>query len=266
MQEVSAGRPTSTDVYNGSEGHYAELAGKNIMEEYDYTLLSPRIKPEWLAAGNIGVEVVTRTPGITYNTTIVAPADVPKKLTDTLNPKFKGQIASTPHATAFEYIAFRPEWGRERFMDYLRRLSDSVAGLITCSRAEHVATGEFALLVMDCNLATYMRQKTKGAAVGRVIPEDAAMINYLYLGVPRTSTHPNLAKLFINMMTTEDGQKISWEESYYAHADVNPSAREELQEVIAKGIEPLKVTSKWILDHPEQPVWQKEMQDILQRK
>ena len=47
------------------------------------------------------------------------------------------------------------------------------------------------------------------------MPEDVAQVGSMYLGVPRNSTHPILAKLFINAVMSEPGQRILYE-TYYA--------------------------------------------------
>ncbi len=44
-QEALAGHAASTDVFVGSEGHFGPLVNKDVLQHYDYTLLSPRITP-----------------------------------------------------------------------------------------------------------------------------------------------------------------------------------------------------------------------------
>ena len=56
--------------------------------------------------------VVSRTPGFTYNTTMVRANEVPQRVEDLLNPKWKGKIASTPYAASFDRLALI--WGEEK--------------------------------------------------------------------------------------------------------------------------------------------------------
>ena len=63
--------------------------------------------------------VVSRTPGFTYNTNIVAANEVPQKVEDVLNPKWKGKIASTPYAASFDRLALI--WGEEKTTAFLQK-------------------------------------------------------------------------------------------------------------------------------------------------
>src|SRR5581483_1474563 len=131
-QEVNAGQHSSTDVLLGTESHYAALVDRNVMEEYDYTKLSSRITPEIVAPRNIGVEVGGIVGGIAYNTSLVKAADVPRKLEDVLEPKWKGKIASNPDAALFDRVSARSEWGTDKMMDFVTKLSANVGGLVRC--------------------------------------------------------------------------------------------------------------------------------------
>src|SRR5712692_5425477 len=149
-QEAAAGRKASTDALLGAESHVGPLVDLGVLESYDYTQLSPRIRPESVAPGNVAVEFTSRLPGITYNTDLVAPAEVPRALEDTLDPKWKGRIASTVNAASFDRVASRPEWGIEKMTAFVSRLSENVAGLMRCGENTRIMSGEFVMLVMDC--------------------------------------------------------------------------------------------------------------------
>jgi ABC-type Fe3+ transport system substrate-binding protein len=127
-QEAAAGRKASTDILIGTESHFGALLNRNVLEEYDYTKLSPRIRKEFVAPKNIGVEFATIISGITYNTNLIRPSGVPRKLEDVLDPKWKGMIASTQNAAIFDRVAYRPEWGAEKMRAFLMRLSGHVGG------------------------------------------------------------------------------------------------------------------------------------------
>src|SRR5262249_11714036 len=94
-----------TDLLLGGETHYASLLGRDALERYDYTQLSPRITAELMAPDQIGVEIATRLPGIVYNTNYVAPADAPHTLAAALNPDWRRFMASTPTALNFDLPA-----------------------------------------------------------------------------------------------------------------------------------------------------------------
>lgn len=265
-QEVTAGRTPSTDILLGTESHYSALLNRNVMEEYDYTRLSPRITKDVVAYRNMGAEIYSTISSINYNTKLVSPAEAPRKLEDALNPKWKGKIASTVNAAYFDRVAFRPEWGPEKMKSFIGKLAQHVGGLVRATESERIVTGEFLMLVMSAS-HDVRRQKAKGAPLGSVILEDAATVGVLHLGVPRTSSHPNLAKLFINMVMSEEGQKLLYEVYFTDHFELPGSqSAADLKELSAKGIKPLKVDIKFKVEHPEIEQLSDDLTKILREK
>jgi ABC-type Fe3+ transport system substrate-binding protein len=266
-QEVAAGRRTSTDILVGTESHYGDLVKRAVLESYDYTQLSPRIQRKFVAPKNIGAEFYTIISGITYNTNFVPANEVPRKLEDVLNPKWKGKIASTTNAAIFDRVAMLPEWGVDRMKGFITKLADQVGGLIRASENERVISGEFIMLVMDGGGHQVRKQQLKGAPVGHVIPEDAANMSFGYMGVTRTSAHPNLSKLFINMVMSEDGQKVVFETHFTDHHELPGSqSAAALGELMAKKTKMLRVDIDFVMKHPEMSKLSDEFRNILRAK
>jgi iron(III) transport system substrate-binding protein len=263
-QEVAAGRKTTTDAFLGTETHIPTLIANQSLEEFDYTTLSPRVPRELLAPRGVAVEIVGNFPGITYNTDLVSDADVPQKLEDVLHPKWKGRIASTDYAAQFERVAIRPEWGAERMKGYISRLSQHVGGLVRVGELSRLLTGEFAMLVLDSGSNQIDRQRIQGAPLRHVIPSDAAVASFLYIGVPRTAAHPNLAKLYVNMLLSEEGQQILYDVNFADHYAL-PGSRSALQleGLRAKGVELLKTDVQFLVDHPELHTLKDDLARIL---
>ena len=265
-QEVAAGRASSTDILLGTESHYSALLNRNVMEEYDYTKLSPRVTRDVVAYRNMGAEIYSTISSVNYNSKLVSPVDLPRKLEDVLNPKWKGKIASTVNAAYFDRVAFRPEWGVEKMKAFITKLAQQVGGLVRATESERIVSGEFLMLVMSAS-HDVRRQRAKGAPLESVILEDAATIGVLHLGVPRTSSHPNLAKLFVNMVMSEEGQKLLYAVYFTDHYELPGSqSAADLKELKAKGIKPLKVDVKFKADHPEIEQLGDELRKILREK
>ncbi len=264
-QEVAAGRMASTDVFLGTESHYGDLLDRNVLEVYDYTRLSPRVRKNLVAPH--GVEMGSIISGVIYNSSLVAARDAPKKLEDVMHPKWKGVIASTVNAGIFDRVAARPEWGAEKMKSFVTRLSAQVGGLIRCGEVPRVISGEFSMLVLGCGSLFVNQAKAKGAPLGHAVLEDGTTIGFFYMGVPRTSSHPNLAKLFINMVMSEDGQKIAYKTYFTDHPDLPGSqSAAELKELKAGGREPLKVNVQFLTEHPELRQLSDDLRKILQQK
>jgi iron(III) transport system substrate-binding protein len=266
-QEVAAGRKASTDILLGTESHYGALLTREVLEPFDYTKLSPRIPKEVVADKNIGVEIATFVSGVTYNTNFISAGEAPKKLADVLNPKWKGKIASTPGAAQLDRIALLPGWGLEKMKAFVSRLSGYIGGLIRCGEMPRLVSGEFILFVMDCGSYYVRLERAKGSPLGHVILEDGATMSFFYWGIPRTAPHPNLAKLFINMAMSEEGQKIIYKVYATDHYQLPGSqSAAELSQLKAKGVEPLRVDAKFVAEHPEIRQMSVELQKIIREK
>jgi iron(III) transport system substrate-binding protein len=264
-QEVAAGHRASSDLMAGTEGTFATLLNREVLEEYDYTQLAPRITGDVVAFRGVGVEVGGIVGGIAYNSDLVARADAPRKLEDALDPKWKGKIASTQNAALLDRVAARPEWGPDRMKAYVARLSQNLGGLIRCGEGgERLSSGEFQVMVLHCGSYQIRRDTAKGAPLGFVIPDDGATIGYFHLGVPRNSAHPNLGKLFINMVLSEEGQRTLYELEFVDNPALPGSqSAVELADLKARGIEPLKMDVKRIAEHPELREIARDLERIL---
>ena len=264
-QEVAAGQQASTDILLGTESHYGDLLGRNVLEEYDYTKLSPRIRKNLVAPH--GVEMGSIISGAIYNTTLIPAREAPKRLEDVLNPKWKGVIASTVNAGIFDRVAARPEWGAAKMRAFVTKLSAHVGGLIRCGEVSRVISGEFSMMVLGCGSLFVHQAKAKGAPLGHAILEDGTTLGFFYMGVPRTAAHPNLAKLFINAVMSEEGQKIAYKTYFNDHPELPGSqSAGELKDLKAMGREPLKVNVQFLTDHPELRQLSDELRKILQQK
>jgi ABC-type Fe3+ transport system substrate-binding protein len=250
-QEVAAGRRASTDILVGTETHFSALFDREVLEQYDYTLLSPRIRPEMLAPNEIGLEIHSGVSGVAYNTELVAPAEVPRRLRDLLNPKWRGRVAGTENAAGLDRWALTPDWNPEKMKAFAFELSEQVGGLIRCGEQARIATGEF-LMVPGCSANNVQPLQVRGAPLGFTVLEDAATLHFQYLGVPRNAAHPNLSKLFIGIVMSEEGQRILYETQATDHYALPGSqSAAVLSELRAKRIEPLRIDVQFVLDHPE---------------
>src|SRR5258706_7890907 len=204
IQEGKAGQPATSDLFIGSENHVARMTLKKL----EWTKIFPHITRPMVDWEGRVLIVVSRTPGLTYNTTLVGAKEVPQKVEDLLNPKWKGKIASTPYAASFDRLALF--WGEEKTTTFLQKFVKQVGGLIRCGEEERVANGEFAMIAFNCDLADANDMREKGAPVDGRIFKDAGILSYWYLAVPSNSTHPNAAALLAGVLLRKKGQEIFW--------------------------------------------------------
>ncbi len=215
IQQTQAHKPAATDVIIGFSNHMFDLINADAIEKADWQDWAPNLKgPGLVSPEGEAVPVQSGTPGIAYNTTVFRGDDIPTKFQDLLNPKLKGRIATTPYASYLDRLALPEMWGREKTFDFAHKLSDQVSGLIRSNELTRLASGEFDVFGLTCTQTDPLVVAAKGAPVGFTLASDAAMIMLLYQAVPVTAAHPNAAKLWINFMSSPEGQKLLYEVSF----------------------------------------------------
>ena len=215
IREFQEGGKASTDVVLGTETEISDMqkAGALLTEPW-VTWASNISNPRYIAAGGVAVRVQTRIPGITYNSGKLQGSDIPRSLSDLLKPQYRGRVATTPDAGMFERLGGTEVWGAEKMLIYARKLGPQVGGLINCGDEDRIASGEFDIFAYDCGSARVAQMKAKGTLIGWTVPTDAALLGYLYMGVPKNAAHPNAAKLWINYMLSRDAQDAMYDYEY----------------------------------------------------
>jgi iron(III) transport system substrate-binding protein len=215
VQEQAANQPATSDAYVGTEAHYAFLRERNALRVMDWGQLSGgRITPEIAVKGNVGVKMSSRIVGVPYNTNLVKGDDVPQQLSDLLKPQWKGKIASTSYAASLPMIAHPKMLGAEKMDGFMQQFVTYPGGLIRCGEEQRVASGEFAMLALDCGRDATDKLQADKAPIDHAVLRDAALINIERLGVPVNSAHPNAALLFILYLSTPEGQDLHWKLDY----------------------------------------------------
>jgi iron(III) transport system substrate-binding protein len=256
-------------VFLGSESHIAIMRQAGALEAVDWPSWAPNVQnPELVAPDGVAVELVTRTPGITYNTAQVRGDLVPATMQDLLKPQLKGRIASTPYAGAFTNLASPELWGEAKVKDYVTRFSDQLAGIMGCGEGQRIANGEFDLFALDCGSAEAARYRAQGAQIAHVIPRDAAILVYWWLGVPKHAQHPNAAKLWINYLLGREAQDVVYEYEYFDHHLIPGSkSAAAIQQLQAQGVQFTEIDVDWSERYADQVVrLRNEIQNVLQKK
>jgi len=229
IQEYKSGQRSSTDVFLGSANHMLAGLKTGMLMKVDWEALVERPAPkdalfDRVNPEGVGMAVASRVVGIVYNTNLVKGADVPKSIEDVLNPKWKGQIATTPYVTGFYQLAAPDLLGEKYMTDYVTRLKPQIGGFIPCNSLDKVGSGEFAMLIFDCGRDAALRYQKTGAPIGHAVPKEAVRDNVIDLGVPANAEHPNAGKLFIAFQHTEEGQELLWKHGNY-DLEIYPGSR-----------------------------------------
>jgi iron(III) transport system substrate-binding protein len=266
VTELGAGKPASSDVYVGAAAQMLPLLQQNLFRDIPWQSISQgRIKAEQIESDNKVLRIQTAISGISYNTDLVKTP--PTKLEDFLQPQWKGKIASTPYAAGFDVLAAQGMWGPEKTIDYVKKLSPQLAGLIRCGDVERIATGEYAALVMDCIGNQTVALKAKGAPVAYTVLADAAQKRFYYISVPKNAPHPALAALFTTYLLSKEGQAVIWNTT---NTDLDSLPDSHTGKVVADiekgGSKMPEITIDWWGQHPEIDTTKNEMIKILSQK
>lgn len=182
------------------------LKEKNLLMKY----ISPNYKfipsefidnAGYYAANNFTLRVIA------YNTRLIPPKDVPKNYQDLLDPKWSGKL----------YMDERDdEWfgnmldimGKEKGMTYMKKLASQKihfrnGRLLT---ATLLAAGELPIF-LTASGHTIEQLKEQGAPIDWVVFEPIA-VAVGSAGISSYSPHPNAAKLYINFLTSKEGQEL----------------------------------------------------------
>ena len=205
MTETQAGR-FDFDVVQSAETQAYFLKKRNLLARY----LSPETKQ--LQKGFFDAEgywaAIYMMPNvIAYNTRMLKRSEVPVSDEDLLNPKWRGKIGMD-HT--------KPEWfswklkriGRDKGLAYMKRLGAQefrlYSGLTIITGL--LAAGEFPL-VLNTYIHNAEDAKRKGAPVDWVA-QDPVFTKFQPIGVAAKAPHPNAAKLFVDFMLSQEGQRI----------------------------------------------------------
>jgi ABC-type Fe3+ transport system substrate-binding protein len=146
-------------------------------------------------------------------------------------------------------------------------LAQQVGGLVRVGETTRVLSGEFIILVLDSGNHQIKRQAGQGAPLRHVIPADGPIAGFWYLGVPRTAAHPNLAKLLLNALMSEEGQRTLYQVNFADHYALPGSqSAADLEALTARGVDLLRIDARFVAEHPEMNALQEELARILRDK
>ena len=143
-----------------------------------------------------------------YNTRTVAERDVPKKWEDLLGPRWKGQIG-LEEDDVYWYTMMLQLMGEEKGRNYVKQLAKQQVQV----RAGHslvaqlVGAGEFQI-TPTIRVQTAEDLKSKGAPVEWAPIPPLAPNPPVTISLPKNAPRPNLAKLYIDYVLSQEGQKI----------------------------------------------------------
>jgi len=159
---------------------------------------------------------------IAYNTLLVD--DPPRRWTDLLNPKWRGQIVTgNPQYSGSNVVATTAlclEYG----LSYFKGLRENEIAVVrgNSQAAAEIAAGAYMVGFTLDNIARGM--KAQGSPIDLVYPEDGAVFLPSPIAIIKTSEHLEAAKTFVDFVLSPAGQEALVEYGFYipARPDVAP--------------------------------------------
>lgn len=166
------------------------------------------------------------TPG--FNTDLVPVKDAPKTFEDLLDPKWRGKMAWNSSTSSSGGPGFVGNvlitMGQDKGMDYLKKLAgQKIINMDVSARQllDQAIAGEFPIALQIFNHHAVISAK-KGAPVSW-IPMEPVTSTLSVVSITKDAQHPNAAKLLIDYMLSEEGQKLFEAADYLpVHPNVKP--------------------------------------------
>jgi ABC-type Fe3+ transport system substrate-binding protein len=245
VQEVKAGQKPSSDLFLGVEVNIANMMPQNVLEEVQWSDYFPDITPEMQTKKHEAVLAYVLFDGFSYNTKLIPEGKVPHKSDELFRPEWKGKLASTSYAAGFDQLSLA--YGNDKVLPMVKKMAEWSGGLIRCGEYERIASGEFLGLFLDCGQVPPRFMVENGGPIKLVLIEDALVTQMIYLGVPKTSAHPNLAKLLAGFVVTPEGQAVIAQFGATSTLVPGTPAYRQANELAARGLKVLYQTPDELL-------------------
>lgn len=264
VSEYSTKVPTA-DVFDASTG-FAFLLKENMVEQYkveEAAAFDPaaRDADNYWVASNVYVGVLA------YNTSLVKPEDVPKSIDDALNPKWANRkIVFTTQYNAGGILGLiggleimRGQPAAKEYVRKLRALNPLMLDASPSAATDALAAGQAAVCI-GCLNQHIFRAVEKGAPVAWIPTIQPIIAYYGHAGIVKNQKNPNAARLFVEWLSSEEGQLLNEAEFALGPRPGLGTPMEPLKPRAGK-FTAISVTPKMI--NEDMPRWQKVFEDNL---
>jgi iron(III) transport system substrate-binding protein len=206
LTESRAGNPM-VDVVMTENSTLHALKGKKLLGKFDSAeraAFDDRFKEK----EGYWTDVYPTVHSIPYNTKLVSAADIPRRYTDLLDPKWKGKLGLNRNNYMF-IAALLDFYGKEKGKDFLRKLAAQKpqvrsGGTLT---ATLVGAGELPI-AFSVNANNVENVKEKGSPVDWARIEDPLYGEPHPAAVMAGASHPNAARLVVEFAISKEGQEL----------------------------------------------------------
>ncbi len=209
IAEAEAGRG-SIDVAFGQLEDAQSLRARKLVEPYPYVEVFGKQLPGMKEAldrvvpemRGIALDLVDTVYGVAWNTNLIKDADVPSKLSDFLDPRWKGKFALNSYfLNPFPLMNYIE--GEEPTLDFVKKVLEQKPilerGTPATTRAISVGQAPFGISTFH----SAKRSTDLGEPIKFKLLDDYIFIAQSSVYVPTTAPHPNAGRLFAAWLATE---------------------------------------------------------------
>jgi iron(III) transport system substrate-binding protein len=201
----------SADIVRTTDWYIDIFKKKNLLLKYDAPERK-QIPDEFKDRDGFYTSLYMAVHALAYNPKMVPKNELPRSYDDLLDPKWKGKLGLEDAAYVW-FVNVLKIKGEKQGIEYMRRLAKQDVSLRsgTTLLTNLVAAGELPLAI-DLYAENVERAKRAGAPVDWV-PFDPTIVHTIAGGINRNAPHPNSAKLFMDFLLSDEGQRIYLSES-----------------------------------------------------
>jgi len=218
IAEARAGRH-EVDVFWHGYPAMGAVKQRDLLAKVDWTLFG--LPPgDVVFDGHAGF-TNTIAYAFAYNKDRVNPADLPRKWTDVLDPRYKGKMAASAFLLPFLVGNLGLVWGEEKAMQFARDLASKADLLLTrAPRESLLQSGErlYSIAEVESQVRLWA---VEGNRVDFVIP-DPALIAPFGVAVMAKAPHPSAARLLAGWIASREG-RLARQKAVFSY-DYRPGA------------------------------------------
>jgi len=231
--ERKVGATPTYDVMNFNSTQLFDDQGA-VLEHVDWKpLLSKDTNPGVVLenpALRDGLVIYSQHIGLLYNSKKVSPEEVPKKLGDLADPKWRGKVGVYSYTTSWARWAFI--LGKDRVLSDLRAImkNKAIQGRFA-DEYNRFTLGEIDMAFIGSG---HYKSAVDAGIQAAWRPLDFDEIMYFSLSLIKGAQHPNAAKLLAVYLASPEGAKFLWEENKLGNLLYPGSLEHEISEQAKK--------------------------------
>ncbi len=210
IAQEMAGKIYRADVVNSSDAaHFIAWKREGWLMPFVADDVAKDVSAEMIDPDGLYCTQRIHLSAIAYNTKMIAPADAPKGFLDLLDPKYSGKLVKAHPGYSGTIMTATQQLSRELGWSYFEKLSKQKVLQVQSATdpPKRIEAGERAIAVDGSDYLFWM-SKERGQPIEVVQPVEGTPQVSNPMGIFKSTTNPNAAKLLVSWIMSPEGQKF----------------------------------------------------------